>query len=171
MMGSGGLVVLDDTDCMVDMAKYFLTFTHDQSCGKCTFCRVGTGKMLEILTRFSIGEANLNELSELEDLCTSVTNGSLCGLGKTAPNPVITSIKYFREEYEAHARGICPAGKCPGLIKYQVNDECIGCTLCARECPVGAIESKPYEKHIIDNTLCIKCDSCVQVCPVDAIDK
>lgn len=171
MMGSGGLVVLDDTDCMVDMAKYFLTFTHDQSCGKCTFCRIGTGKMLEILTRFSTGEAKLSELDELEDICKSVQKGSLCGLGQTAPNPVLTSIKYFRDEYEAHTRGICPAGKCSGLIRYEVNDNCFGCTLCARECPVDAIKSTPYEKHEIDNNACIKCDNCLQVCPVDAIDK
>ncbi len=171
MMGSGGLVVLDNTDCMVDMAKYFLTFTHDQSCGKCTFCRIGTGKMLEILTRFSRGEAKMQELDELEELCNSVIQGSLCGLGKTAPNPVLTSIRYFREEYEAHSRGVCPARKCPDLITYRVNDKCIGCTLCARECPVDAIEYRPYEKHEIDIDKCIKCDSCVQVCPSDAIDK
>ena len=171
MMGSGGLVVLDDTDCMVDMAKYFLTFTHDQSCGKCTFCRVGTAKMLDILDSFSKGKAKLEELDRLEDLCYSVINGSLCGLGKTAPNPVLTSIKYFREEYEAHTRGICPAGKCPDLINYRVNDKCIGCTLCARECPVDAIEYRPYEKHEIDSELCIKCDSCFQVCPANAIEK
>ena len=171
MMGSGGLVVLDNTDCMVDMARYFLSFTHDQSCGKCTFCRVGTGKMLEILDRFSKGLALISELDELERLCNSVINGSLCGLGKTAPNPVLTSLKYFREEYETHTRGICPAGKCPDLISYRVNDKCIGCTLCARECPVGAIEYKPYEKHEIDLSKCIKCDSCVQICPSEAIDK
>ncbi len=171
MMGSGGLVVLDNTDCMVDMAKYFLTFTHNQSCGKCTFCRIGTGKMLEILTRFSRGEAKMQELDELEEMCNSVTQGSLCGLGKTAPNPVITSIRYFREEYEAHTRGVCPAKRCPDLITYRVNDNCIGCTLCARECPVDAIEYRPYEKHEIDINKCIKCDSCVQVCPSDAIDK
>jgi NADH-quinone oxidoreductase subunit F len=171
MMGSGGLVVLDNTDCMVDMAKYFLTFTHNQSCGKCTFCRIGTGKMLDILTRFSKGEAKMQELEELEELCHSVTQGSLCGLGKTAPNPVLTSIRYFREEYEAHTRGICPARKCPDLITYRVNDNCIGCTLCARECPVDAIEFRPYEKHEIDTDKCIKCDSCVQVCPSEAIDK
>jgi len=171
MMGSGGLVVLDDSDCMIDMAKYFLTFTHEQSCGKCTFCRIGTGQMLRILDRFSKGEAGINEIDELEELCHTVKKGSLCGLGKTAPNPVLTSIKYFREEYEAHAAGVCPAKKCPALIRYQVNDDCIGCTMCVRVCTVNAIEYRPYEKHEIDTEKCIKCDSCVAVCPVDAIDK
>jgi len=171
MMGSGGLVVLDDSDCMVDIAKYFLTFTHNQSCGKCTFCRVGTGKMLEILTRFSNGTASPDDLDELEQQGKSVIDGSLCGLGKTAPNPVLTTIKYFREEYLAHTKGICPTGKCPDLIKYHINDNCIGCALCASECPVDAIAYTPYEKHVIDNEICTKCDSCVQVCPVDAIEK
>ena len=127
--------------------------------------------MLDILDRFSKGKAKLDELDRLEELCHSVINGSLCGLGKTAPNPVLTSIKYFREEYEAHTRGICPAGKCPDLITYRINDDCIGCTLCARECPVDAIEYRPYEKHEIDSELCIKCDSCYQVCPANAIEK
>lgn len=171
MMGSGGLVVLDDKDCMIDMAKYFLTFTHNQSCGKCTFCRVGTGQMLNILDRFSKGIADISEIDELERLGASITKGSLCALGKTAPNPVITSIKYFREEYEAHAKGVCPTGKCPDLITYRINDKCIGCTKCVTACPVNAIPFKPYEQHEIDTDLCVKCNACVEVCPVDAIDK
>ncbi|MBN2236161.1 MAG: NAD(P)H-dependent oxidoreductase subunit E [Bacteroidales bacterium] len=171
MMGSGGLVVLDNTDCMVDMAKYFLTFTHDQSCGKCTFCRVGTGQMLQILDRFSKGQAKISEIDDLEKLCISVTNGSLCALGKTAPNPILTSIRYFREEYEAHANGICPTGKCSHLISYRITDACIGCTKCVSACPVDAIPFKPYEKHEINTELCVKCDACAQVCPVDAIEK
>ena len=171
MMGSGGLVVLDDSDCMVDMAKYFLTFTHNQSCGKCTFCRAGTGKMLEILTRFTEGTASIEELDELERLGNAVIKGSLCGLGRTAPNPVLTTIKYFRDEYIAHTRGICPAGKCQKLIQYHITDDCIGCTLCAGECPVDAILATPYEKHVVDNEICIKCDNCIQICPVNAIEK
>ena len=170
MMGSGGLVVLDDMDCMVDVAKYFLTFTHKQSCGKCTFCRVGTKHMLNILTRLSEGKAALNEIDELEKLCYSVRNGSLCGLGKTAPNPVITGLKYFREEYEAHTKGICPAKKCRDLVKYVISDKCTGCTKCFQECPVNAIGFKPYEKHEIDQALCTKCDNCRVVCPENAVE-
>lgn len=170
MMGSGGMVVLDDTDCMVDIAKYFLTFTHKQSCGKCTFCRVGTKHMLDILTRLSQGKATMDDVDELETLCNSVKNGSLCGLGKTAPNPVLTGLKYFREEYEAHTKGYCPAKKCRDLVKYVINDKCTGCTKCFQECPVSAIGFKPYEKHEIDLTLCTKCDNCRVVCPENAVE-
>ena len=170
MMGSGGMVVLDDTDCMVDMAKYFLTFTHKQSCGKCTFCRIGTKQMLNIITRLSEGTAALSEIDELEKLCHSVMEGSLCGLGKTAPNPVLTGLKYFRDEYEAHTRGICPAKKCRDLIKYSINDDCTGCTKCFQECPVNAIAFRPYEKHEIDQRLCTKCDNCRLVCPEKAVE-
>jgi NADH-quinone oxidoreductase subunit F len=170
MMGSGGMVVLDNTDCMVDMAKYFLTFTHKQSCGKCTFCRIGTKKMLDILTRLSEGTASLIELDELENLCSYIKNGSLCGLGKTAPNPVITGLRYFREEYEEHTRGICRADKCRELVKYDIGDKCTGCTKCSQECPVKAIAFNPYEKHEIDQTVCTKCDNCRIICPEDAIE-
>ena len=145
MMGSGGMVVLDDTDCMVDMAKYFLTFTHKQSCGKCTFCRIGTKQMLDILTKLSDGKAVLADIDDLEKLCKSVKDGSLCGLGKTSPNPVLTGLRYFREEYEEHTRGICRAKRCQNLIKYNVNDKCTGCTKCSQDCPVNAIPFKPYE--------------------------
>jgi NADH-quinone oxidoreductase subunit F len=170
MMGSGGMVVLDDTDCMVDMAKYFLTFTHKQSCGKCTFCRVGTKHMLNIITRLSEGKAALADIEELESLSKSVKNGSLCGLGKTAPNPVLTGLRYFRDEYEMHTKGICPAKKCRDLIKYIVTDNCTGCTKCSQECPVNAIPFNPYEKHEIDQEICTKCDNCRIVCPENAIE-
>ena len=170
MMGSGGMVVLDDSDCMVDMSKYFLTFTHKQSCGKCTFCRIGTKKMLDILTRLSEGKAGMDEIKELESLCKSVQDGSLCGLGKTSPNPVLTGLRYFREEYEAHTRGFCPAKKCRDLIRYVVSDDCTGCTKCSQECPVNAIPFNPYEKHHIDQLICTKCDNCRVVCPEHAIE-
>jgi len=170
MMGSGGMVVLDNTDCMVDMAKYFLEFTHKQSCGKCTFCRIGTKHMLEILSRLTRGKAGMSELDELEALCYDVQNGSLCGLGKTAPNPVITGLKYFREEYEAHARGICPAKRCRDLVRYSITDKCTGCTKCFQECPVNAIAFRPYERHEIDQALCTKCDNCRVVCPEHAVE-
>jgi len=170
MMGSGGMVVLDDSDCMVDMAKYFLTFTHKQSCGKCTFCRIGTKHMLNIITRLSEGKAVLSEIEDLEKLCKSVKEGSLCGLGKTSPNPVLTGLRYFREEYEAHTHGICPAKKCRDLIRYTITDDCTGCTKCSQECPVNAIPFNPYEKHEIDQIVCTKCDNCRVVCPENAIE-
>ena len=169
IMGSGGLVVLDDTDCMVEIARYFLQFTQDQSCGKCTFCRVGTKRMLEILQRICEGQGKEGDLEELEHLANIVKKASLCGLGKTAPNPVLTTLKYFRSEYEAHLQKRCPAGKCRSLIRYVVTDECIGCTLCAQHCPVKAIEMKPYEKHEIDDEKCTRCDTCKQICPKHAI--
>lgn len=170
MMGSGGLVVLDDTDCMVDIARYFLTFTQDESCGKCTFCRVGTKRMLDILNNITSGKGKKGDIEELEKLAEWTQKGSLCGLGKTAPNPVLSTLKYFRDEYEAHINGVCPTGKCTDLIKYSVNDNCIGCTLCVQKCPVDAIPFTPHEKHSIDTELCIKCDACRAVCPEDAID-
>ena len=170
IMGSGGLVVLDDRDCMVDIARFFLQFTQAESCGKCTFCRVGTQRMLEILTRLCAGEGRPDDLARLEELCTQVSRGSLCGLGQTAPNPVLTTLRYFRHEYEAHLKGHCPAGQCKALIKYQVNDACIGCTRCAQQCPVQAIPATAYQKHVIDTGLCTRCDICRRVCPVNAIE-
>ena len=170
MMGSGGLVVLDETDCMVDIARYFLSFTQDESCGKCTFCRVGTKRMLDILENLTSGKGKKGDIEELEKLAEWTNKGSLCGLGKTAPNPVISTLKYFRDEYEAHLNGVCPTGKCTEMITYSVNDNCIGCTMCVQKCPVDAIPFTPHEKHSIDTELCIKCDACRTVCPVDAVD-
>ena len=169
IMGSGGLVVLDETDCMVDVARYFLRFTQDQSCGKCSFCRVGTRRMLDILDRICTGHGRKGDLEQIEDLCHMVKRGSLCGLGGTAPNPVLTTLRYFRDEYEAHLAGRCPAHRCTALITYSITDDCIGCTLCAQHCPAEAIEMKPYEKHEIDRTKCIRCDTCRQVCPTEAV--
>jgi len=169
IMGSGGLVVLDDTACMVDIARYFLQFTQDQSCGKCTFCRVGTKRMLDLLERLCHGKANRHHLEELEKLAHQVMTGSLCGLGKTAPNPVLTTLRYFRDEYEAHLQGRCPAGKCQTLIHYRVQDNCTGCTLCAQHCPVNAIPMTPYARHEIDQDKCTRCDACRRVCPHQAI--
>ena len=170
IMGSGGLVVLDDTACMVDIARYFLQFTQDQSCGKCTFCRVGTKRMLDLLDRLCAGKANRHHLEELERLAHQVMAGSLCGLGKTAPNPVLTTLRYFRDEYEAHLQGRCPAGKCAPLIHYRVLDHCTGCTICAQHCPVQAIPMTPYRRHEINQDLCTRCDACRQVCPHQAIE-
>jgi NADH-quinone oxidoreductase subunit F len=170
IMGSGGLVVLDDTACMVDIARYFLQFTQDQSCGKCTFCRIGTKRMLDILDRLCAGKGQRQDLAQLEQLALQVGAGSLCGLGKTAPNPVLSTLRYFREEYEAHLEGRCPAGKCSALIKYHILENCTGCTICAQRCPVEAIPMTPYRKHVIDLDLCTRCDSCRQACPEGAVE-
>lgn len=170
MMGSGGLLVLDNTDCMVDIARYFLRFTQNQSCGKCTFCRIGTRRMLDILERICAGQGKASDLEELENLAGEVKQGSVCGLGKTAPNPILTTLKYFRHEYESHIQGKCPAGKCRDMIAYSINDNCIGCTKCAQVCPAEAIAFRPYEKHEIDLAACTKCDSCRIVCPEDAVE-
>ena len=169
IMGSGGLVVLDESDCMVDIARYFLEFTQNQSCGKCTFCRVGTKRMLDVLERLCEGKGKKGDIEELQHLAGMIKQSSLCGLGKTAPNPVLSTIEYFRDEYEAHIDKRCPTGKCKALIKYTVTDDCIGCTLCAQQCPVDAIEMKPYEKHEIDDEKCIRCDTCKKICPENAI--
>ena len=169
IMGSGGMVVLDDTDCAVDIARYFLEFTQNQSCGRCTFCRIGTRRMLETLTRLCEGRGAAADLDELEELAGLVKRGSLCGLGKTAPNPVLTTLRYFRAEYEAHIAGRCPAGKCKALITYSITDDCIGCTRCAQRCPAGAIPMRPHEKHTIDPAACVRCGTCLSVCPVKAV--
>ncbi|WP_461643276.1 NAD(P)H-dependent oxidoreductase subunit E [Labilibaculum euxinus] len=170
MMGSGGLIVLDESDCMVDIAHYFLSFTQEESCGRCTFCRIGTQRMLEILQKIKTGKGKMSDLDLLEQLAINTQKGSICGLGRTAPNPVLSTLKYFRHEYEAHINGECPSGKCEELIRYEINDNCTGCTKCAQRCPVDAIKAKPYELHEVDNELCIKCDICKQICPVDAVE-
>jgi NADH:ubiquinone oxidoreductase subunit F (NADH-binding)/NADH:ubiquinone oxidoreductase subunit E/Pyruvate/2-oxoacid:ferredoxin oxidoreductase delta subunit len=168
MMGSGGMVVLDENDCMVDIARYFLAFTQSQSCGKCTFCRIGTKRMLEMLDGLCQGSPS--DLDRLEALAGQIKTGSLCGLGKTAPNPVLSTLRYFREEYEAHQQGICPAKRCRSLIRYAIGDKCIGCTLCAQRCPTKAIIPKPYQKHTIQASLCVRCGTCKNICPQQAVD-
>jgi len=169
IMGSGGLVVLDESDCMVDIARYFLEFTQNQSCGRCTFCRVGTRRMLDILERICNGQGKKGDIEDLRQLALKIKESSLCGLGKTAPNPVLSTIEYFRDEYESHIDKRCPAGRCKALITYTVGDDCIGCTLCAQHCPVDAIEMRPWEKHEIDSEKCVRCDTCRRTCPEDAI--
>jgi NADH:ubiquinone oxidoreductase subunit F (NADH-binding)/NADH:ubiquinone oxidoreductase subunit E/NAD-dependent dihydropyrimidine dehydrogenase PreA subunit len=169
IMGSGGMVVLDESDCMVDIARYFLQFTQNESCGKCTFCRVGSKRMLEIVTRICEGKGKPGDLDLLERLGHEMKKASFCGLGKTAPNPVLTSLKYFRQEYEAHIAGHCPAGRCKDLIRYSITADCIGCTICAQHCPANAIRSIPYQVHEIDPALCIRCDMCRTACPENAV--
>lgn len=169
MIGSGGMVVLDDTDCMVDIARYFLSFTQDQSCGKCTFCRIGTRRMLDILERLCDGLGKKGDIEKLVTLGVQIKAGSLCGLGKTAPNPVLSTIEHFRDEYEAHIEGRCPTGKCKKIIRYEITDTCIGCTICAQKCPVNAISVMPYKVHVIDQKECIQCDTCRVVCPQGSV--
>ncbi|MCP5101949.1 MAG: 4Fe-4S dicluster domain-containing protein, partial [bacterium] len=169
MMGSGGLLVMDDRDCMVDIARYFLTFTCSQSCGKCTFCRIGTRLMLDILENLCAGKGKRDDLKKLEEIAGKTARGSLCGLGKTAPNPVLTTLRYFRDEYDAHLKGICPAKRCKALINYSITGRCIGCTICAQQCPAEAIPITPYKKHEILSEKCIKCGTCKGVCPNEAV--
>jgi len=169
MMGSGGLVVLDDTDCIVDVSRYFLSFTQLESCGKCTPCRVGTKQMLEILIRLCEGAGTTQDLEDLQRLAETVKKHSLCGLGRTAPNPILTSLAHFRDEFEAHTQGRCPAHKCKALITYSITEDCIGCTKCAQQCPADAIPMKPYEVHEIDSQKCVRCGGCYAVCPVNAV--
>lgn len=166
MMGSGGMIVMDEDNCMVDIAKFFLEFTVDESCGKCAPCRVGTVRMKEILERFTSGKAELSDIDKLESLAESISKTAICGLGQTAPNPVLSTIKYFRHEYEAHAVDkVCPAGVCKDLITYNIDEEkCVGCSACARACPVGAISGQIKEPHKISTLLCIKCGACLEKC-------
>ncbi|UCG60911.1 MAG: NADH-quinone oxidoreductase subunit NuoF [Candidatus Zixiibacteriota bacterium] len=172
IMGSGGLVVMDETTCMVDVAKFFLTFTQAESCGKCTFCRIGTKRMLEILERITAGEGTMEDLDNLDELSEQIRAASLCGLGQTAPNPVLTTLKYFREEYETHIKEKkCPAHVCSTLLTYTINEKCTGCTVCKTACPTDAIFGEKKTVHMIDQNKCIKCGKCFTVCRFDAVVK
>ena len=171
IMGSGGLVVLSESSCMVDVARYFTNFTSAESCGKCTFCRVGIRRMLDILDRLTTGEATMEDIDRLEELAQSIKRTTLCGLGKTAPNPVLSTLRYFRHEYEEHVQGICRTGSCKEMVKLEITDDCVGCTKCARSCPSEAIAYTPYEKHVIDTERCTQCGLCVGECDYQAIVK
>lgn len=173
MMGSGGLIVMDEDNCMVDIAKFFLEFTVDESCGKCSPCRIGTKRLLEMLTKVTEGKATLEDLDKIEELCYSIKNAALCGLGQTAPNPVLSTLRYFRDEYEAHVvEKRCPAGVCKALAKYVIDPvKCRGCSLCSRKCPVGAISGEIKSPFVINQDKCIKCGACQATCKFDAISK
>ena len=172
MMGSGGMLVLDDSDCMVDICKFFLEFTVDESCGKCTPCRIGNKRLLELLTKITDGKATLKDLDNLKELATTIKNTSLCGLGKCAPNPILSTLNNFYDEYLSHVVDKkCPAGKCQSLLNYIITDACKGCTKCARVCPAKCITGKPKEKHEIDTKKCLKCGTCMSNCKFNAIIK
>ena len=173
MMGSGGLIVMNEDNCMVDIAKFFLEFTVDESCGKCTPCRIGTKRLLEMLTKVTEGKATEEDLDKMEQLCYYIKANALCGLGQTAPNPVLSTLRYFRDEYEAHVKEKrCPAGVCKKLLRYEIDKEkCIGCMACARQCPVGAISGTVKTPHEIDQSKCIKCGACMEKCRFKAISK
>ena len=173
MMGSGGLIVMDEDNCMVDIAKFFLEFTVDESCGKCTPCRVGTVRLLELLNKITDGKGEMEDLDRLEELCNYIKSASLCGLGQTAPNPVLSTLRYFRDEYIAHIQDKkCPAGVCKKLVSFEIiADKCKGCTACARKCPVGAISGSVKNPHVIDTSKCVKCGVCMDTCKFNAIIK
>ena len=173
MMGSGGMIVMDETTCMVDVARFFLDFTVDESCGKCTPCRIGTRRLLEMLDKITSGNGTLEDLDKMEELCNYIKANAMCALGQTAPNPVLSTLKYFRDEYEAHVvEKRCPAGVCKNLMHYEIQpDKCKGCTLCARKCPANAITGKVKEPHVIDQSKCIKCGACMEGCKFSAIIK
>ena len=172
MMGSGGMIVMDEDNCMVDIAKFFLEFTVDESCGKCTPCRIGNRRLLEYLEKITTGKATMQDLDDMEQLCYYIKSNSLCGLGQTAPNPVLSTLRYFRDEYEAHIKEHrCPAHVCKGLIQYKITDACKGCSACARKCPVNAISGEIKQKFNIDQNKCIKCGQCIATCRFGAIVK